>query len=678
MATLLSDHPFIEAWKQAKQTFWQNHSNTSEDQRMTLWSLHEHDVLCSLVANAPTISNAPHVPRSFTQPAFFQAQTTDSSNCNDMSRNEGMSVQSAPAAPSMSRNHTYSPVDAPSYSPQFVNNVQAPQQSDPGYECVDEQGGHYTWTTSNTTARPTHAVFHTNVQEFEPAAFVEHMQSESGETQQYPPQLHLVTDGSGRASSLQAPRPSPSSAQSQWTAEFEDCNFPPTPQSCALTQATTLDSDMSRQTSIGGHMNMLRLESNASSFSNLHIAEESPFSNYDSSAVKSNDLTANSHSHIVNHANFDSGVYGGAVSSPLSLCPSSTPITPSIQPHSDISSLNAPDATLQRRIEHEGAYVGQISQSNDSKPQLRRRGVSFPQPTSHVARPQLAMSNPMPIRIPSADGKTTRSVASIPRAPYRRPQKPKLLCPHCSDHPDGFRGDHELTRHIQRQHATSRKCWIAVDVSKDKKMLANCKHCRNGKKYYAYYNLAAHLRRLHFNKRDKGHGRGRRRRGAPIPDDEKKGGKSGGDTPSIEELKEQGWIKEVEEEVLPDSVVPFDDSEEFDGQYAMNNLSTSAPTSTFSTPMPTQFQDPRSAGTNLQPVSNQPVSNQPVTGPYIVEADGVSYSNDFAVSQFDNTDFFNVYNPPQTCGIDSASLYFNSQQQGMPTAVHLEPLFMQQ
>ena len=131
---------------------------------------------------------------------------------------------------------------------------------------------------------------------------------------------------------------------------------------------------------------------------------------------------------------------------------------------------------------------------------------------------------------------------AISKAPYVRPQCPKKMCPHCNEHPDGFRGEHELRRHIDRAHAVLRKMWICVDPTPTKKFLANCKQCRAQKRYGAYYNAAAHLRRAHFNpKKHRGRGRGKI--------DEKRGGKGGGDYPPMEELKR--YMQEVDDLVIP-------------------------------------------------------------------------------------------------------------------------------
>ena len=110
------------------------------------------------------------------------------------------------------------------------------------------------------------------------------------------------------------------------------------------------------------------------------------------------------------------------------------------------------------------------------------------------------------------------------------------MCKHCNERPDGFRGTHELDRHIARAHAVVRKGYICVAPAFDKHFLDSCKHCRNQKVYGAYYNAAAHLRRAHFHPR---------KRGRKGKNDEKRGGIGGGDHPAMDWLK-QHWIQERE------------------------------------------------------------------------------------------------------------------------------------
>lgn len=171
-------------------------------------------------------------------------------------------------------------------------------------------------------------------------------------------------------------------------------------------------------------------------------------------------------------------------------------------------------------------------------------------------------------RIRSRDG-SSKTFGVLPKTPYVRPQHPKILCHHCNERPDGFRGTHELERHVARAHASTRKGYICIDHSHDQKFLANCKHCRNKKVYGAYYNAAAHLRRAHFHPR---------KRGRKGKNDEKRGGIGGGDDPPMDHLKAH-WIREVEVANKPSPSSPDSGSDDvpddsYDANYD-NEASTS-------------------------------------------------------------------------------------------------------
>jgi hypothetical protein len=157
-----------------------------------------------------------------------------------------------------------------------------------------------------------------------------------------------------------------------------------------------------------------------------------------------------------------------------------------------------------------------------------------PKANSHAATTS-APSNAQMAQITSSDG-SSKTVGVLTKTPYVRPMHAKIMCVHCNERPDGFRGTHELDRHIARAHAVVRKGYICVAPSFDAKFLDACKHCRNGKVYGAYYNAAAHLRRAHFHPR---------KRGRKGKNDEKRGGIGGGDDPPMDFLK-MHWIQEIE------------------------------------------------------------------------------------------------------------------------------------
>ncbi|KAK3394041.1 hypothetical protein B0H63DRAFT_33143 [Podospora didyma] len=130
-------------------------------------------------------------------------------------------------------------------------------------------------------------------------------------------------------------------------------------------------------------------------------------------------------------------------------------------------------------------------------------------------------------------GLTSPIPASRIRPSYQRPPLRRVYCTKCNEYPEGFRGDHELRRHTESKHAALVKRWVCSEPQEPPGSpqpvvpLAKCKACVTQKRYGAYYNAAAHLRRAHFNPQ--------------------RGGKASGDWPPMSILKD--WMREVRQSI---------------------------------------------------------------------------------------------------------------------------------
>jgi hypothetical protein len=121
-------------------------------------------------------------------------------------------------------------------------------------------------------------------------------------------------------------------------------------------------------------------------------------------------------------------------------------------------------------------------------------------------------------------------------------------CTECDDHPNGFRGDSELRRHRDRRHKVMVKKWICIQPSGPDHLepvypLSKCKACRQQqKRYNAYYNAAAHLRRVHFCPKRRVRGMSKRE----VDGVNERDRKAARNWPAMSELKH--WMVEVEEQ----------------------------------------------------------------------------------------------------------------------------------
>ncbi|KAL9088580.1 MAG: hypothetical protein Q9165_006100 [Trypethelium subeluteriae] len=311
---------------------------------------------------------------------------------------------------------------------------------------------------------------------------------------------------------------------------------PSTPSSTELCSDSTLSSQLSRQSSLAASsskdaFDMVRNQSNVSSFSNtVFDGQLSPITlaSFEKANGSPIAFSESQQSHLLSHCNFTGDEANASRQFPYVLSAPSFHsngsvgvMDRSLSSESDGSQPSLNNRAHRRRQEQIAQAARPIAPKSDGE-----AVTSLQQPPEHKM-----------VRIESRDG-TSKHVAAIKRAPYVRPQHPKIMCKHCNDHPEGFRGEHELRRHTERVHARMRKVWVTVDKSQDKSFLAKCKACRNGKRYGVYYNAAAHLRRAHFAPR---------KRGRKCKGDEKRGGKAGGDWPSMDWLKQEGWLQEVEE-----------------------------------------------------------------------------------------------------------------------------------
>ncbi|KAF3001222.1 hypothetical protein E8E13_001881 [Curvularia kusanoi] len=501
--------------EQARQEFWSTHAHLTEEQRQEAWST------AALYPN----SNAFDISA---QPSMAQ----------QIPRTMPNSMSNLTQLPQMDRTQS-----APASRPRSTT---IPESIDIQRSTSDF--GIWPATTSSNESTGDYALFS------------EHSMRVQASLQAIPETTVEYTPGDYVNTCIEASSPSVPfrnmNMQVQLTPQWcqsSDCSTSPsTPQTALMTPVTQSSNAMSRQGSLNPNFldeSSLRVQSDLSF---MPILPEDSQLSFPSSCFDGSKLVDS------NFLSFTGPMASEPVVFPAfsSSSSSSLPV-----PHASAHALASPEQQspqnasylaedMRRSTSHSSESGASIvsTRSSFSRQSRREREINAAAASRPLAPKQggeLSSAHPISTspdpssaqlaQIRASDG-SSKTVGVLHKTPYVRPSHPKIMCVHCNERPDGFRGTHELDRHIARAHAAVRKGFICVAPSFDAKFLDNCKHCRNKKVYGAYYNAAAHLRRAHFHPR---------KRGRKGKNDEKRGGIGGGDHPAMDWLK-QHWIRELE------------------------------------------------------------------------------------------------------------------------------------
>ncbi|KAK0103784.1 hypothetical protein ONS95_005786 [Cadophora gregata] len=310
-------------------------------------------------------------------------------------------------------------------------------------------------------------------------------------------------------------------------------NMPSTPTSDSLTTATTLTGDMSRQNSLcNGIESMMKFNSNNSFSADLNNDQYM----YDHVASFSSSRISRPSDEEQSQLLVGTGASHESQFSNSFQFPSSNSFGEKMEKSQSVESTSSSTSSASSRNVKRLQDQIAAGQSRPLMPKGGSDGISMSRDNSSQAM----------TRIESKDGSQDKVAISKPS--YQRPKHDRVCCKLCDNHPDGFRGEHELRRHVDREHKEMVKKWVCIEPTDGGNHpvpivpLSRCKACsQQKKKYGAYYNAAAHLRRAHFNPKTKGRSKSQQK----VEPAGKRGGKGGGDEPPMTELKKY-WMKEVE------------------------------------------------------------------------------------------------------------------------------------
>ena len=253
-------------------------------------------------------------------------------------------------------------------------------------------------------------------------------------------------------------------------------NSPLSSSAASFTDASTPSLDMSRETSFGSDatnaMEMMRLTSNSSASMDLDPSNGlAPFLPLETPANRKQDICS---------PQIEVAQYNYTCTSTQSLPGLSASYTAD-------ASLDQLGLGFEPDLEFLGAKLqeGVSAGSRQQNPELLNR-TERPLRPKNDHRPPIAKQqySPSALMMEGSSPSNNDKVA-IAKLEKVQEQVVRPRCQLCKKQPQGFRGPHELQRHMDRDHSSTKTMWVCVDNSSDKRMLANCKHCKADKQYGA-------------------------------------------------------------------------------------------------------------------------------------------------------------------------------------------------